>query len=200
MNSQLYQTLGAAGDVISLADMKQHLRVEQEDTEEDGLIEAIRDAAVQFVEKEARRAFHDQEWELRVSCFEDEIELPMAPLLEVVSVKYVDEDGNTQTVSPSLYHVIGVGSTSPGKISLRSGEDWPDDLDDREEVVLVRFRAGYVDMSVSPPSGSVPKPLIHAAKLVAGTLFENRETHVTGTIVSEIPALELLLKNYKTYL
>ena len=46
----------------------------------------------------------------------------------------------------------------------------------------VRFRAGYTDAALVPPT------LIAAAKLVLGHLYLNREQAVTGTIATELPA------------
>ena len=190
--------------VISLDEMKQHLRVDFSD--DDALIEAITAAATEEVDGIAGigRALMEQTWDLYLDGFYPNgclapITIPFPPLIEVESVKYFDDDNAQQTLPTSGYEVVGAGGHSPAELRLADGESWPS-VYARAEPVIVRFRAGYVQTSASPQSGVVPWKIIAAIKMIAGTLYAQRETLVIGQSAVEIPwAAEKLLKNFRVY-
>lgn len=64
------------------------------------------------------------------------IHLPYPPLISVVSVKYLDANGNEQTLDPEVYRV---NETS---LMLNAGEGWPS-TGGFDDAVRVRFKAGY---------------------------------------------------------
>jgi uncharacterized phiE125 gp8 family phage protein len=125
----LYLIEGPSQPVVSLADMKAHLRVEIDDTDDDDLIEAMTAAATAHIEGgdgKLGRALVAQTLELRINGFAcSEIELPLPPLLSVESVKYYDDDNALQTLATSYYDVIGVGGRKPARIVLKYGQSWP---------------------------------------------------------------------------
>lgn len=185
-------------DAVSLDAVKKHCRVD--DSDNDDALTAYRDAAIGHVEDMLGRALVDQSWEIRLSGFPcGELKIPMPPLIEVVSVKYIDEDGAEQTFDASKYHVTGIGDR--GRISLADGQTWPSPLGvGYPEPVIVRFRAGYVDTGDSPPTPDVPAPIVAAVKLLVGTLYEHRETVVIGQTAIELPwAAKALLDPYRVY-
>lgn len=211
----LYLIDGPTVPVVSLSDMKKHLRVDHSD--DDDFITAITDACTQHIdggEGKLGRALVSQTWELRFGSFlrgfagsgyhrsfrrNYSIELPLPPLLAVDSVKYYDIDDVLQTVSTDLYDVIGIGGIKPGFISLKKDQSWPTTFA-RHEAVIVRFIAGYVDTSVSPAIGEVPAPIVAAIKLMTATLYENRDSVVIGQTAIELPwAAKALLEPYRIY-
>lgn len=211
----LYLIEGPSVPVVSLSDMKKHLRVDHSD--DDDLIEAITDACTRHIdggEGKLGRALISQTWELRLNSFlrgfsgsgyhrsfrrNYSIELPLPPLLAVENIKYYDSDDVLQTASTDLYEVIGIGGLKPGFISLKKDQSWPTTFS-RHEAVIVRFIAGYVDTSQSPAVGEVPAPIIAAIKLTAGTLYANRESMVIGQTAVELPwAAKALLDPYRVY-
>lgn len=199
ISSALYR-ITAPDDLISLEDMKKHLRVGFDD--DDDMIEAYTLAATQYVDGKdgvLGRALGEQTWEMRLSSFPcGNIEIPLPPLIEVVSVKYIDEDDTEQTYDAAKYHVVGEGGR--GRISLVSDETWPTLGSGWPEPVIVQFRAGYIDSSVSPPIAAVPEPILAAIKLLTGNLYANRETIVVGQVAVELPwAAEALLRAYRVY-
>lgn len=200
----LYLITAPTEDVVSRADMKKHLRVAAADTDDDDTIDAMRDAVVQYIDGRdgyLGRALADQTWELRMSWFPggcDHIRIPLPPLIEVVSVKYIDTDGNEQPYDAANYHVTGAGDR--GTLRLRANKCWPTLGVGWPEPAIIRFRAGYIDSGNSPPTINVPAPIIAAIKLFTANLYENRQTIVVGQTAIELPwAAEALLRAYRVF-
>jgi uncharacterized phiE125 gp8 family phage protein len=177
---------------MTLDEVKLYLRVDHDD--EDAVIERCIKAARQYADGPdgfLGRALIDQEWELTLDKFPiREIKIPLPPLIEVVNVFY-DDSGGVQTIlDPSGYSVDAV--SEPGWI-VPVGT-WPTTFDGINSV-RIRFRAGYVDASMSPPVGEVPADIKQALLLYAGTMFDHRETHVIGQSVTAAPwSAEQLLR------
>jgi uncharacterized phiE125 gp8 family phage protein len=184
---------------ITLEQAKAHLRVDTDD--DDDLIEALIDAAVESAELFQGRALVDQTWDLYLDAFPcsrweglrrvNQIEIRKPPLIEVAGVFYLDSSGAEQTLSASLYTVDT--ANEPGRVVLKSGS-WPT-LPDLANAVRVRFRAGYLDQGVSPAVENVPKSTKAAILIMIGDLYANRESVVVGQTVARIPwSAEWLLR------
>lgn len=95
------------------------------------------------------------------------IELPRAPLRQVLSVGYLDADGVPAVLGPESYTAL-VGS--PGRVALRAGAglSWPETAA-QPGAVTVRFVAGHGG------PGDVPGNVKAAILLMVGHLYENRE-------------------------
>jgi uncharacterized phiE125 gp8 family phage protein len=182
-------------DVLSLSDAKLHLRVDFDDDDE--LIESYIATAIQNIDGRdgwLGRALGEQTWELRLAGFNgSEIAIPLPPLIEVESVKYYDANDALQTFSNGDYEVVGVGGFGKARVVLKAGKAWPA-IAKRAENVLVRFRAGYQDNGDSPPSLTVPAPILTAIKRQVATMYENREAVVVNATVAKLPGgVEALL-------
>ena len=81
----------------------------------------------------------------------------------MTSIQYVDDAGDTQTLSTSLYQVDT--KSQPGRIIPAYGESWPTVRSDTLNAVTVNFVAGYGDDPEDVPAG-----LRHAVKLICGAL------------------------------
>lgn len=184
---------------VTIEQVKLHLRVDTDD--DDDLIEAFIDAAVESAELFQGRALIDQTWDLYLDSWPcsvweglrrvSQIEIPKPPLIEVVGVFYLDSSGAEQTLSASLYTVDT--SNEPGRVVLKSGS-FPT-LPDLANAVRVRFRAGYLDQTVSPAVESVPKSTKAAILIMIADLYANRESIVVGQSVARIPwSAEWLLR------
>ena len=174
-----------AVEPVSLAEAKAHLRVDGDD--ENALIAQLIVAARRSCEEWARRAFITQTLDLRLEAWPSSVlELPMPPLQSVTSISYTDSNGATGTVTASDYTVYA--TTDPGRIVLKSGKSWPGvDLMPGPSL-MVRYVAGYGG------AASVPANYRQAILLLVGSMYENREAFVVGTIVSKLPfAVEMLL-------
>lgn len=119
-----------------------------------------------------------------------EIYCPRAPLQSVTSIKYWDQDGTQQTLSPSAYLVDTY--SEPGRIVPAPGTAWPA-TQNRINAVEVAFVAGY-----GADGSFVPMGIKHWMLVMTSTLLENRELVAIlnrGTI-QELPYVNQFLQDY----
>jgi uncharacterized phiE125 gp8 family phage protein len=162
----------------------------------------------QRAEAITRRAIITQTWRMTLTGFPDAIKIPMPPLQTIDSITYVDVDGVTQTLDPSLYRVNT--DEEPSKVYPAYGETWPTTLDDINTVIIT-FTAGYATASPMSASGrwqvavddegtvyakdlqaeaaggiidTVPESIRQWILINVANLYENRESIVVGTGVS----------------
>lgn len=196
MNTSRFQHFGLkvtsepSTEPVSVAEAKAHARVDTED--ENALIGAMITAARDQAEDYTRRAFVNTTFEMKLDCFpigRSSIIVPVSDLVSVTSIEYVDEDEATQTLASSKY-IVDTHST-PGRIAIDPDEAWPTT---REQInaVEVTFVAGFGSSATD-----VPQAIRQAIKSIFATLYEHRETKITGTIATEIPeAAKYLLDPY----
>jgi uncharacterized phiE125 gp8 family phage protein len=194
---------------VDLDTVKKHLRVDF--TDDDTLIDAYLEAAVGYVDGPngfLGRALIAQTWDYYLDRFPVDafhrrggrIELPLPPLIEVIGVFYLDASGAEQTLDPSRYTVDS--ASVPARL-YPVGGCWPTIPCLEHQAVRIRFTAGYVDASVSPPVDDVPKPIIAAIMLLTGDLYANRETMLTGQRAAAVTlpwAAEQLLRPHRVTL
>jgi uncharacterized phiE125 gp8 family phage protein len=108
------------------------------------------------------------------------LELDRPPIQSVESITYVDVNGATQTLDPSIY-LVDV-ATEPGRIYLAPGKIWPPYTSQRNSI-CVQCVCGYED------AASVPNAIKLAIKMVIANFYENREpvALVSGTQPYEMP-------------
>lgn len=137
------------------------------------------------------RALITQTWELVLDKFPDnDIRIPLAPLISITSIKYDDPNAVEQTVVSSNYVVDVVSSF--GWVVPIVGFSWPVPLD-TINAVRIRFIAGF-----GPAASDVPEPIRQAMLLMIGNWYENREEVVIGQAAMQIPmAAEALLSAYE---
>lgn len=123
---------------VSLARAKRHLHVDTDD--EDDLIRAYLAAARSWCEQYACRAFLWQTVVGRLDDFEDEMIVPLDPLVAVASITYVDESDTTQTLSTSIY--TADTTSSPGRILLAPDQTWPTCRAEHHDVTITYY-AGH---------------------------------------------------------
>jgi uncharacterized phiE125 gp8 family phage protein len=170
--------------MISLDEAKAHLRLEQDFTEEDGLIQSLVDAAVLNLEHNTGRALRVREESLVLDRWPAEVVLPWWPIRSIVSITYVDPQGETQQLESMALDL----RQFPAKLRPAQGETWPELLHGHE-VVEVKVEVGM---------DALPEDLKRAALLMVGHLYENREAVVIGTITSTLPmAVEYLLQPHR---
>jgi uncharacterized phiE125 gp8 family phage protein len=159
------------GRVVTLDEMKDHMNIVDDDTQ-DVTIDEFVVAAEDFIEKELCRALLTQTWVLKLDrfpCFE--IRLPRPPLASVSSVTYLDQNGALQTLAGSYYTVDTTGE--PGRLYLAYGQTWPLTYA-VPNAVTVTYLAG----KTTPEQ--VASMIKLAIKLTAADMFENRERERGG--------------------
>jgi uncharacterized phiE125 gp8 family phage protein len=158
--------------VVSFQEAKDHLRVRHDD--EDMLIETYVAAATASLDGPAGwlgRALGRQELEATDDVFRDCMRLPYPPILDVVSIKYLNAGGVEATILPSEYEMRG------SLIGSAFGKRWPAVLA-HPGSVRIRYWAGYDE---------VPAQVRAAILLMVGDLYANRETVAIGVSAAAIP-------------
>ena len=174
---------------ITLDQAKGHIRVELEEHADDDLIRVQVKAATLAAETFTMRQFMTATYELLLDKFPTVIDVPRPPLRTVNSIKYIDTDGNKQTLDTSVYTVDTVSMV--GRIVLAYEQSWPQTRV-QIQAVTVNYDAGYGTRADIPPD------IIAAIKLYLGHLYENREDVVVGVAVNKLPkASESLLYPYR---
>lgn len=187
--------------MITLPDAKTYLRVEG--TDHDALLNRLIKAARQHIEGPdalLNRVLVTQTWELVLDEFPlCEVQLPLAPVQSIQSVKYDDEDGVERTVDAADYEVDLV-STPSWVLAGVSG--WPATMD-AVNSVRIRFVAGYPPAAGSSPPDlllNVPEPLRIGQLMLVSHWFEHRGV-VSETNLPEVPhAVHALMERYRVYL
>jgi uncharacterized phiE125 gp8 family phage protein len=119
-----------------------------------------------------RRALIAQTWEKYLDQFPYWTwPIPLPPLQSVTYIRYVDDNGVQQTLSPSLYVVDGI--SSPARITPSFGNTWPISLAINNSV-WIRFSCGYAN------AAAVPTPIKQWMLMHLASLYEQREQMSLG--------------------
>ncbi|WP_347091675.1 head-tail connector protein [Sphingomonas parapaucimobilis] len=176
--------------VISWQDVDAHLKLDG-DVEQAALVEAYIAAATGHIDGPdgwLGRSIGVQTLEARCdtptcgSC----IRLPFPPVIELVSVSYLDATGVEQMADLEDFEVMG-------RDLVPSGFEWPWEGGSwRREAVRIRYRAGYE---------AAPAPIKAALLLMVGDLYRNRET-VSAGAMTHVPmsaTVENLLAPFRVF-
>lgn len=173
----LQRVSGPFAEPVSLEEAKLHLRVDDDLTADDELIETLISAAREYCEECLGQSFVTQTWKLFLDCFPSwEIELPRSPLASVTHVKYLDTAGVQQTMSSSLYLVDA--ASKPGRIQPIWSGFWPTALYQTNSVEI-QFVTGVA-------LANVPARVKQAMKLLVGHWYANRESVIVGATSTKI--------------
>ena len=165
----------STGSVLTLAEVKQHVRVEGSFVDDDSLLTNLIAVATRYVEHEiyGARQLLTATYDVLVREWWDCLDLPRPPLQSVTSVKYYDTSGTQQTVASSTY-IVTVPMRLPGSIDLAPLAVWPTYQAGRAYPITVRFVCGY------GASTAVPQLVKQALLVAIGELYNSREAGVLG--------------------
>lgn len=162
---------------VTLAEAKSHLRVEIND--EDSLITNLIAVATSMAEHELGRALVTQQLAINLDGFpRGEIALKMPPIVEIISIQYLDEDGALQTLDSTTYKLV-----KDSLLPCVKADTWPQGTD-----VEVVYRAGF-GTAADVPAQIKQWILVHVA-----SMFQNRES--IGKPLESIPYVQSLLDRY----
>lgn len=178
-------------DVLALADVKAHLRVDHDD--DDDLIGGLISAALAYVEGwrgVTGRALISQTWSESLPYFSHKLPLRLGPVQSITSVTYFDLNEVSQTVPTGVYRLHSAAGR--GYLVQRDGQSWPSAFS-RDDAVTVTYVAGY-----GADADAVPADLLQGMRLLIAHWYENREAVVTGTIATSMPiAADAILGRYR---
>lgn len=169
---------------VLLAEIRQTLGITNDgDINRDTVIEGRIKAAREWVETHTRLALITQTWTGYACKWQSRFDLK-AKLQSVSSVKYLDTDGNLQTLESSQYQVDLFNS----RLYPAYGVTWPA-LREQFNAVQIEFVSGYGN------AGSyVPQGIREAITFIVGQ-WENYQSSIEGAVrPSTVPyaVLELL--------
>jgi uncharacterized phiE125 gp8 family phage protein len=175
---------------VSLAEAKQHLRVEH--SEDDTLISSLIGAATAHLDGWSGilgRCLINQQWRVQSAGFPACSTMPLPfPDVSAAAVTYLDAAGATQTLPPG--DILLLNGDMGASIALVTEGDWPATRA-RPDAVTVTFTAGF-----GPGAINVPGPIRAAILLVVGDLYKNREAQVSERM-RDNPAVDLMLAPYR---
>lgn len=150
---------------LTVAYAKEHIQALN--NSEDTLIETWIAAATQYFEHQTGRPIMRQVWEVWLDAFPfigasgrlARIELPFPPLLEVLSVQYLNSDGDlvdfddgTSPTEPLWTFSTPAGVYAPrGYVEPVYGQTWPIAREDTA-AVRIRFSCGYTNNTDDVPA------------------------------------------------
>lgn len=161
-----------ANDIISVADIKEHLRVTHD--LEDDLIVGIRAAAINYVQNYANVVLGSVTAYGYMPAFAATY-FPIGPVTAVSTVEYeTDNEGTLTTMSSNDWHVDT--RTRPARISF---SDIPSPYEHALMPIRVTFTVGH-------GTDAIPGVIIQALKLLCAHFYENRQEEIVGTITSRV--------------
>ena len=196
---------------VTLAEAKLQCRVDS--TDEDASFARWISGAREEAEHITGRSLLPQTWEKTQDAFRNEvvigmqtflpnpgsliplyktrIELPMAPVTAVLSVKYLDINGTQQTLAPTVYAVDI--DNEPGSVSLAPGQAWPATYD-VPNAVRIRYTTVYAD------AASVPSNIKNFILLLIGSMYAFRELDIDARqALQRSPHLVGLLDRFRIW-
>jgi uncharacterized phiE125 gp8 family phage protein len=171
-------------ELVTLAEVKQHCRVDTSD--DDGFLERAIKSSREVIEGPtgAGIVMLASQWQMRLDCFATEIWIPTGPVISIDAVAYVDAAGALQTLGADQYQWRK--GHYEARIRPAYGRAWPT-LRHVFDAVRVTFTAGFAGTDEDPPNFElVPSPLKTAMLMLIGHWYEIRETVVIGQIPAEI--------------
>lgn len=152
--------------IVSLREMRLHLRIFGNDSDED-IAQCVLDAAATMHGRDGflNRTLFPTTWRRFLTQFPacGKIELPMPPLISVDGITYDSQASPATMVDPAIYRAIT--TTLVGSVNLLNGKKWPS-VTANANAIAIEYTAGYQ---------AYPKPIRRAVKLLAAHFFENRE-------------------------
>lgn len=191
--------------VVTLADVKAHLRVDT--TASDDHIQLLIDAATaRFDGRDGviGRALRPQTWQVSAEAFPDVLgcispyssdvvyqpdgwRLPLPPHISVSSVTYIDGDNVEQTWDSSNYIVTNTDGPRGAMVLPAYGVSWPSVIAGRPDAARITFQAGYQTLE-SPADDPVPASLRAAVMLLVSAMFDDPARVDVPEIVNSLTA------------
>ena len=148
---------------VTIAEAKAQLHIGASDDSHDVEIASMIAAAREEWERDTSIALITRTIEQRMDRFYGVVLLMIRPLIEVLSVSYVDSAGDTQTIASSNYY------TDIDKLAFKGTFNRPN-TEKRSEAVRIQYTAGY-----GTDSRFCPELDRMAIKLSLANRFEDRD-------------------------
>jgi uncharacterized phiE125 gp8 family phage protein len=177
--------------LVTTAEAKRHVHAE-DFADDDAYLDALVEVATEHISAPSGwsgRLLGEQQWELRLDKFPaDKICMPFPPLQSVDSIKYIDIDGDEQTITD--FREFGIDSArGVGFVLPAYDTEWPQTREE-PEAVRITFTAGYT---------SAPKAAKHAILLLVGQWYDRRE-NASEIKMTDMPSgVAALVETFRHY-
>lgn len=170
--------------ILSLPSTKKFLRII--DTEEDETIQENILSAISEAEGLTNRQFAKATYELYLENFpRGNFKFPKNPINEIVSIEYMDLEGNYQLLDSSTYYLYKLHEV--GKVEF---EEYPNvQVKRHKQAVRITFKSGYAT--------NFPADLRQWLKVRVSTLFEYREELTAGVSIAKNDHVDSILQRYR---
>lgn len=183
-------TTPPTAEPLTLADVRPHLRIDDDDVSQDATLLILISAARRYAENYTGRSLMVQHWTAVADCFPGSYLVPVpgigyasatlltrtsddllikllrGPVTAIDSITYVDVNGAAQTLDPSTY--IFDSSDLVQRIAPAYGAVWPQARPQLASVKIT-FTAGYAN------AAAVPATFRNWMLVRIATAFEHRE-------------------------
>jgi uncharacterized phiE125 gp8 family phage protein len=150
-------------DLVTLAVVKDHLKIEQDFVEDDTLINGYMEAALSYVISYLGRDVLNQDYTVKGKSFDDVFAFKRQTIKSVGSVTYIDENDVGQTLSSELYSLESIDKFE-SKI-VYSLSDLPKVKANTSDAVTLTVTCGFKKL---------PKAIKQAVLLLVGEYYEFR--------------------------
>lgn len=170
---------------ITLAQAKAQCRLELDFVEEDAWLTGAIRAAVSWSQTYCHRSWVTQTRSLTLDCWPCDpwIRLQYGPHQSITSVAYIDENGDSHTLSSAAYYL----EPKAGFLVLKSGYSWPSTALRPKGGIEITYVAGmaddFADIAADNPRAEDAAAVQHALLLMIGAWYVNREDEVIGVNV-----------------
>jgi len=181
---------------VTLAEIKKHLKIDDDIDEDDELLTGIIAAARGHVENITRRALLSQTWEYCLQKWPESnyIKLPYGNLQSVTSVKWKDTTGTETTLTVTTDYLVEVNGEGCGRIVLPYGGSWPSDTLYPSNPITIAYVCGWTSAL------AIPYEIKAAIKLICTDLYVNREGKTLSSYsYQENEAVQALLASYRLW-
>ena len=170
-----------ASEPVSIAEVKEWLKIESDVTEDNGLINGLILAATEMAESYLNRSLITRTYDLTMDCFPPDyygvVYMPKNPVQSITSVKYIDNNGTLQTWDAGNYTLDNSGEQA--RLTAAYNISYPNTRD-VINAVIIRYVAGYGD------ADSVPENFKTAIKVMVAEMYNNRQETVYGVSVNRV--------------
>ncbi len=179
--------------IISVNEVKDHLCLTSNFTEQDKLIADYIEAVTDFVDGASgvlNRGLITQVWTMVQNDFSTVILIPLPPVISVDEIRYDDSAGVQQTLASSVYQTSYLGiDHRKAAVETQTGEVWPI-VDDKLGTVEIDFTVGYGTQSTD-----LPGKVIQLVRFLVSSMFETRD--ITMAAAMKNPVYPMMVNNSK---
>jgi uncharacterized phiE125 gp8 family phage protein len=173
---QLRRISGPDVEPLTLEQARRHLKLDADLTAEDEDITDYIVAARELCEEYTKRTFVESTWLLTLDSFpdgyfdgNDRLTLPMGPVIAVVGVSYVNQQGTRVQIADYQSALDAV----PGYILPPLNQCWPFARCGSGQVAI-EYRAGYPGVGSPTNAANVPKRVTQTMRAIIAKWFEER--------------------------